>query len=41
VDWVTTELLALKPLWITNNQQNLVVNFHQDFLASTIRDFFH
>jgi hypothetical protein len=21
-------------MWITNNQQNIVVNFHQDFVAS-------
>jgi hypothetical protein len=27
-------------MWITNNQQNIVVDFHQDFMASTHSDFY-
>jgi hypothetical protein len=27
-------------LWITNNQQNIVINYHQDFVASMHTDFF-
>jgi hypothetical protein len=27
-------------LWIANNQQNIVINFHQDFVASTLSRFF-
>ncbi len=31
MDWVRPELLLYKPLWIANNQQTIVINFHQDF----------
>jgi hypothetical protein len=34
------ELLVYNPLWIINNQQNIVVNFHQDLLASMCNDFY-
>jgi len=34
------ELLILNPLWIPHNQQIIIVNFHQDPMASTHRDFF-
>ncbi len=27
-------------MWITNYQQNIVINFHQDFAASMLRGFF-
>jgi hypothetical protein len=30
VDWVRPKLLVKNPVWITNNQPNIVVNFHQD-----------
>jgi hypothetical protein len=33
-------LLVYNPIWITNNQQTVVINFHQDFEASTHYDFF-
>jgi hypothetical protein len=29
------ELLAYNPFWIANNQGTIVVNYHQDFTAST------
>ncbi len=28
------------PLYFANNQQNIVVNFHQDFMSSTDIDYF-
>jgi hypothetical protein len=28
------------PLWIANNQQTVVANFHQDFMASMHSNFF-
>ncbi len=34
------ELLILNLLWIPHNQQIIVVNFHQDLMASTHMDFF-
>jgi hypothetical protein len=27
-------------MWVTNHQQNSVVNFHQDFMVSPHSDFF-
>jgi hypothetical protein len=32
--WVWLELLVQNPLWIASNQQNIVIKFHQDFMAS-------
>jgi hypothetical protein len=32
------ELLAYNHLWIPNNQQSDVVNFHQDFMTTTHND---
>jgi hypothetical protein len=40
VDWVRPELLVQSPLWITNNQQNIVIHFHQDFVAGMHSYFF-
>jgi hypothetical protein len=40
MDFARTELLVKNQLEITNNQQNLVVNFHPDFMASTHTNFF-
>jgi hypothetical protein len=37
---VRPEVLVLNPLWIMNIQQNIVVNFHQDFEATKHSDFF-
>jgi hypothetical protein len=37
---VTPELLVKNHLWITNNQQNTVVNFNVDFMASIHSNFF-
>ncbi len=34
MDWMMPELLALNPLWITNNRHTIIVNFCQDFVAS-------
>ncbi len=28
------ERLANEPLWMANNQHTIVINFHQDFVAS-------
>ncbi len=33
MDWVRLERFVFNPLRITDNQQNIVVNFHQDFMA--------
>ncbi len=38
--WARHELLALNPLWITNNQRTIVINFHQDFENSMHADFY-
>jgi hypothetical protein len=32
--------VGLKSMWITNNWHNIVVDFHQDFMASTHSDFY-
>jgi hypothetical protein len=39
-EWWRPNLLALNPLWITNNLLIIVINFHQDFATSTHSDFF-
>jgi hypothetical protein len=41
VDSVRPELRVKNPLWITNNQRNMVINFHRDFVASTKSNFFY
>jgi hypothetical protein len=37
---VRPELLVLNPLQIDYNQQNIVINFHQDFMTSMYSGFF-
>jgi hypothetical protein len=40
MDWVRLELRIQNSLWISNNQQNIVISFSQDFMASTRNNFF-
>jgi hypothetical protein len=40
-DGARPELPFKNHLWITNNQQNTVINFGQDFVANIDNDFFH
>jgi hypothetical protein len=40
VDWVRPELLVKNPLWISNNQQNIVNFPNQDFATSSHGNFF-
>jgi hypothetical protein len=35
MDGARPELLALDPLWITNNQYSIVINIYQDSVART------
>ncbi len=39
--WVRPELLVQNPLHIANNQHTIVINFHQEFMASMHSNFFH
>jgi hypothetical protein len=34
------KVLVLNPLWITGHQRQIVINFHQDFIASLQSKFF-
>jgi len=40
VDMMRSEVVVKNTSWIANNQQNIVINFHQDFAASKQNDFF-
>ncbi len=40
MDWVRPKQLVQNLLWIDNNQQISVINFHRDFLASMHSVFF-
>jgi hypothetical protein len=40
LDWARPGLLAWDPLCITNNRHAIVINTHQDFVASKHGNFF-